>query len=91
MAHDLHYPPQHSATELGFESTMSAALAVGGNRLAGYIPTADNDELVELALVLPRWQVEALAAAARGCGLTAGQAIRRLIRIYCAENAPTDR
>jgi hypothetical protein len=72
---------------------MSAALALGGNRLAEYIPaaTADNDELVELALVLPRWQVEALAAAARGRGLTAGQAIRRLIRGYCADNAPADR
>jgi hypothetical protein len=72
---------------------MSAALAVSENRLAGYLPSAtpDNDELVELALVLPRWQIEALAAAARGRGLTAGQAIRRLIRGYCAQNSPTDR
>ena len=50
-----------------------------------------DDELVELALVLPRWQVEALAAAARGRGLTAGQALRRLIREFCADQlAPED-
>jgi hypothetical protein len=48
---------------------------------------APDPELVELALVLPRWQVDALAAVARGRGLTAGQAIRRLIRGYCAEQS----
>jgi hypothetical protein len=67
---------------------MNATLAVDmGGRLAGLAPDvgdADND-LVELALVLPRWQVDALAAAARSDGLTAGQALRRLIRGYCAD------
>jgi hypothetical protein len=71
---------------------MNATLAVGGvsaerfaERLSGAIPEmpAPDHDLVELALVLPRWQVDALASAARGRGLTAGQALRRLIRGYC--------
>jgi hypothetical protein len=72
---------------------MSATLAVSGSeRLGTGFPAADadTDDLVELALVLPRWQVEALAAAARGRGLTAGQAIRRLIRGFCANHAADD-
>jgi hypothetical protein len=43
-----------------------------------------DHELVELVLVLPRWQVDALATAARRRGLTAGQVLRRLIGGYCA-------
>ena len=41
-------------------------------------------EVLELSLLLPQWQVEALESAARGRGLTAGQLIRRLIGNYCA-------
>jgi hypothetical protein len=77
-----------------FEISMNATLAVDmGGRLAGLGPSpADLDhDLVELALVLPRWQVDHLAAAARNQGLTAGQAIRRLIRGYCADQGRTDR
>ena len=62
-----------------------------GERLSGMLPELipPDHDLVELALVLPRWQVEALAAAARGRGMTAGQAIRRLIRGFCAgQTAP---
>jgi hypothetical protein len=40
--------------------------------------------LVELSLLVPQWQVEALEVAARGRGLTAGQMLRRLIGNYCA-------
>ena len=47
-----------------------------------------DDELVELALVLPRWQIDALATAARRRGLTAGQILRRLIGAYCADARP---
>jgi hypothetical protein len=73
---------------------MSATLAVGmGDRLFGTAAAAPDPEheMVELALVLPRWQVEALATTARGRGLTAGQAIRRLIRSYCAGQTAPDR
>jgi hypothetical protein len=69
---------------------MSATLAVGmGERLSRMVPelVAPDHDLVELALVLPRWQVDALAAAARCDGLTAGQALRRLIRGYCADQS----
>jgi hypothetical protein len=72
---------------------MSATLAMNiGDRFSGAIPEASGSEtdLVELALVLPRWQVDALAAAARGRGLTAGQALRRLIRGYCANQSGSD-
>ncbi len=38
-----------------------------------------DDEVVELALLLPRWQAEALEDAAHERGLTAGQMLRKLI------------
>jgi hypothetical protein len=72
---------------------MSATLAMSmGERLSGAISDSvgRDQDLVELALVLPRWQVDALAATARGRGLTAGQALRRLIRGYCADQASAD-
>jgi hypothetical protein len=72
---------------------MSATLAVNmGDRLSGLVPepSSPDHDLVELTLVLPRWQVDALAAAARGRGLTAGQALRRMIRGYCAVEPSTD-
>jgi hypothetical protein len=69
---------------------MSAALAVGPDERLSELARPDH-ELVELALVLPRWQVEALAAAARGRGLTAGQVLRRLIGGYCASLAADGR
>jgi hypothetical protein len=67
---------------------MSATLAAhSGDRLSQTLPDVDRpDDLVELALVLPRWQVEALASAARGRGMTAGQALRRLVREFCAQD-----
>jgi hypothetical protein len=43
-----------------------------------------DPEVLELSLLVPQWQVEALEMAARGRGLTAGQLIRRLIGNYCA-------
>ena len=54
-----------------------------GRRLAGEVRRFDS-EIQELSLLLPQWQIEALEAAARGRGLTAGQLIRRLIGNYCA-------
>jgi hypothetical protein len=40
-------------------------------------------EMVELALLLPAWQAEALELAAQDRGLTTGQMIRSLIRGVC--------
>ena len=54
-----------------------------GGRLGGDVRRCDAD-VVELSLLLPQWQVEALEAAAHGRGLTTGQMLRRLIRNYCA-------
>ena len=52
-------------------------------RLGGDVRRIDP-EMLELSLLLPQWQVEALESAARGRGLSAGQLIRRLIGNYCA-------
>lgn len=41
-------------------------------------PQLDN-EVVELPLLLPRWQAEALEEAAHSRGLTAGQMMRKLL------------
>jgi len=38
-----------------------------------------DNEVVELALLLPRWQAEALEDAAHARGLTAGQLLRKLV------------
>ena len=38
-----------------------------------------DDEVVELPLLLPRWQAEALEEAAHIRGLTAGQMMRKLL------------
>jgi hypothetical protein len=55
-------------------------------RLSGAAPEVARLDygLVELSLLLPQWQVDALDLAARGRGLTAGQMLRRLIGHYCA-------
>jgi hypothetical protein len=41
--------------------------------------TPIDHEVVELALLLPRWQAEALEDAAHARGLTAGQLLRKLV------------
>lgn len=44
-----------------------------------------DQEVVELPLLLPRWQAEELEAAARERGMTTGQMLRRVIRELLAE------
>jgi hypothetical protein len=53
----------------------------GGDPPAGPARDAARLEggMVELSLLLPQWQVEALETAAHGQGLTAGQMLRRII------------
>jgi hypothetical protein len=67
---------------------MSVARATeAGERLGGWAGGECHrldPEMVELSLLVPQWQVEALELAARGRGLTAGQMLRRLIGNYCA-------
>jgi hypothetical protein len=41
--------------------------------------TPIDNEVVELALLLPRWQAEALEDAAHRRGLTTGQMLRKMI------------
>jgi hypothetical protein len=52
------------------------------------ITPIDND-VVELALLLPRWQAEALEDAAFQRGLTTGQMLRKLIGASLRERATT--
>jgi hypothetical protein len=42
-----------------------------------------DSEMVELSLLLPARQAEALAAAADSRGLTTAQMLRRIIRDFC--------
>jgi hypothetical protein len=43
-------------------------------------------EVVEIPLLLPGWQADALESAARQQGLTAAQMVRRLIRDFCEQD-----
>jgi hypothetical protein len=53
---------------------------VGGSaRQAAAFP---NDHIVEVAFLLPEWQVAALETAANGDCLTCGQLVRRLVRDF---------
>ena len=64
---------------------------------AGFLPprpgitelTTLDAEIVELALLLPRWQALALENAAHLRGLTAGQMLRRLIGNSLNTMSPT--
>ena len=49
------------------------------------VPTRSDDQVVELHLLLPLWQAEALEAAARAQGMTTGQVLRRVIADALAE------
>jgi hypothetical protein len=51
--------------------TMDPPVAAGPTRL--------DQEVVELPLLLPRWQALALESAARRRGMTTGQMLRRVI------------
>lgn len=42
-------------------------------------PALSEDEVVELAFLLPDWQVSALEAMAHGRGLTTGQMLRHIL------------
>lgn len=46
---------------------------------AAFEPSRLDQEVVELPLLLPRWQATALEAAARRRGMTTGQMLRRVI------------
>jgi hypothetical protein len=47
-----------------------------------------DNEVVELNLLLPRWQAEALEEVANSRGLTAGQMLRKLIGLTLREREP---
>jgi hypothetical protein len=57
---------------------MSANTVYYSNPQSGSIRSLDG-EMAEVPLLLPRWQVDALAEAAQLEGLTVGQFVRRLL------------
>jgi hypothetical protein len=50
--------------------------------------TPFDNEVVELNLLLPRWQAEALEEVANDRGLTAGQMLRKLIGLTLKDVEP---
>ncbi len=58
---------------------------------AGYVPAEparSDHEVVELQLLLPRWQAAALEEAARSRGMTTGQMLRRVITDLFVDDPP---
>ncbi len=47
----------------------------------------EEEDVVEIPLLLPYWQVEALESAAHQQGMTAGEMIRQLLQDYLADKA----
>ena len=52
--------------------------------------TPIDSEVVELALLLPRWQAAALVDAAHQRGITAGQMLRKMIVATLNLKRPSD-
>lgn len=46
-----------------------------------------NDDVVEMSLLLPGWQLAALETMARSQGQSAGQMLRGLVRKFLLENS----
>jgi hypothetical protein len=47
----------------------------------------EDEDVVEIPLLIPNWQAEALESAAHQQGLTAGELIRHLLLDYLARHA----
>jgi len=59
----------------------------------GTVPNSRSSaefEVIELPILLPEWQVNALEAAARERGMTIGQLLRRLFSDLFAEKCPSN-
>ena len=54
-------------------------------------PTRSDFEVVEMQLLLPKWQAVALEAAARDLGMTTGQILRRVITDLFGGTPPSPR
>ena len=50
--------------------------------------TAAEYDVIELPILLPEWQLNALETAARDRGMTIGQLIRRLLSDHFADKRP---
>jgi hypothetical protein len=59
------------------QTIMAGTLGSGAANNGTERPT--DDEIVEVALLLPRWQIAALESAATNRGMNMGQMLRRMI------------
>jgi hypothetical protein len=53
--------------------------------LSSLSPPMGEEDVVEIPLLLPGWQVSALATAAHDRGLTTGEMVRTLLRQFIAD------
>jgi hypothetical protein len=49
------------------------------------LPREREDDVVEVPLLLPGWQVQALAEAAQARGQTAGEMLRQMLRSFLTQ------
>lgn len=68
--------PSLTRTDRGEMTPMSTPCPLEG------LEATNPMEVMEISLLLPSWQVEALESAARNQGLTTGQMMRRLLGEY---------
>ena len=69
---------------------MSTVTAVNGPETASFnneMKALDSD-VIEVALLLPRWQALALMSAAKQRGMSAGQMLRRMIGATFGDQSP---
>jgi hypothetical protein len=66
-------------------------MSVNGTHIFAQVGVADfcreDEDVVEIPLLIPNWQAEALESAAHDQGLTAGELIRQLLLNYLSRYA----
>lgn len=56
--------------------------------MIGYLPASAQDDVIELPILLPEWQVTALESAARERNMTIGQFLRKHFADLFADRRP---
>ena len=69
--------------------SLATAFATADTVPLGPDMTRLDAEVIEVALLLPRWQVMALQSAAKQRGMSAGQMLRRLIGATVGQQPPS--
>ncbi len=82
--------PQSALIKSPVDDSMSTmvATAVPEPVTLGHDMTSLDNDVIELALLLPRWQAMALGSVAKQRGMTAAQMLRRLIGAAVGQQPP---